>query len=224
MTNNTTAQNTQGIDHRTRLEIIGTVLLSIASLVVAWCTYQSTLWNGEQDFRMAEANICYRRANEFTVLAAQQREIDASITLSFVEAVIDKKQDRIDYYLKRSDSELARVLSNWLSTNPLQNNISPANPLNMPAYQRLMQVSKNSSDSAMRKAEELWQEAKRNNTISDQYTLFTVIFSLVVFLCAVGTKLTKIKVAYACLIFASSIFLLTLILLLVTMPVARIYP
>ena len=217
-------QNTQEIDHRTRLEIIGTVLLSIASLVVAWCTYQSTLWNGEQDFRMAEANICYRRANEFTVLAAQQREIDGSITLSFVEAVIDKRQDRINYYLKRGDAQLASILSNWLATNPLQNTSSPSNPLNMEAYKRLMQVSKNSSDSAMRKAEELWKEAKRNNTFSDRYTLFTVIFSLVVFLCAVGTKLTRIKVAYTCLIFASSIFLITLILLIITMPVARIIP
>ncbi|AEV99165.1 hypothetical protein A4D02_11405 [Niastella koreensis] len=224
MTNNTNTQPAQEIDRRTRLEIIGTVLLSIASLVVAWCTYQSTLWNGEQDFRMAEANICYRRANEFTVLAAQQREMDASITLSFLEAVIDKRQDRIDYYLKRSDSELAHILTNWLNTNPLKNTNSPANPLNMPAYQRMTQVSKNSSDSAMRKAEELWREAKRNNTFSDKYTLFTVIFSLVVFLCAVGTKLTKIKVAYTCLIFASSIFFLTLILLIVTMPVARINP
>jgi len=224
MVSNTNTQNTQEIDHRTRLEIIGTVLLSIASLVVAWCTYQSTLWNGEQDFRMAEANICYRRANEFTVLAAQQREIDASITLSFVEAVIDKRQDRINYYLKRGDPQLASILSNWLGTNPLQNTSSPANPLHMEAYQRMMQASKNSSDSAMRKAEELWQEAKQDNTFSDSYTLFTVIFSLVVFLCAVGTKLTKIKVAYACLIFASSIFLITLILLIVTMPVARINP
>jgi hypothetical protein len=87
-----------------------------------------------------------------------------------------------------------------------------------------MQGSKKSSDSAMRKAEALWQEAKRNNTYSDSYTLFTVIFSLVVFLCAVGTKLTRIKVAYTCLIFAGTIFLITLILLIITMPVAQIIP
>lgn len=212
------------MDPRTRLEIIGTVLLSIASLVVAWCTYQSTLWNGEQDFRMAEANIYYRRANEFTVLAAQQREIDASITLSFMDAVIEKRQDKINYFLKRSNAQLSSVLSEWLNTKPLQNSNAPAHPLEMNTYKRLMQASKNSSDSAMRKAESLWQEAKRNNTYSDSYTLFTVIFSLVVFLCAVGTKLTRIKIAYSSLIFAGSVFLITLILLIVTMPVAQINP
>ncbi len=224
MNTNTSTLNTQETDQRTRLEIIGTVLLSIASLAVAWCTYQSTLWNGEQDFRMAEANFSYRKANEFTVLAAQQQERDASITLSFIDAVIENRQDKINYYLQRSHTHLASILTEWYKTNPLQNSSAPVNPLEMEGYQQLMRSAKTSSDSMMRKAEALWQEAKQSNTTSDIYTLFTVIFSLVVFLCAVGTKLTRIKVAYTSLIFASSIFLLTLILLIVTMPVARISP
>jgi hypothetical protein len=224
MVNNTSTQNTPEMDQRTRLEIFGTVLLSMASLLVAWCTYQSTLWNGEQDFRMAEANICYRRANEFTVLAAQKREIDASITLSFMDAVFEKRQDKINYFLKRSNPQLSSVLSDWLSTKPLQNSNAPSHPLEMDTYKRLMQASKYSSDSSMRQAEALWQEAKRDNTYSDSYTLFTVIFSLAMFLSAVGTKLTRIKVAYTSLIFAGSIFMLTLILLIVNMPVARIIP
>jgi len=222
MVNNTSTINTQDVDQRTRLEVIGTVLLSVASLAVAWCTYQSTLWNGEQDFRMAEANFSYRRANEFTVLAAQRRERDESITLSFVNAVIENRQDKINYYLQRSRTQLSYILSDWLKTNPLQNSNAPVNPLEMPAYQQLMQASKLSSDSTMAQAEALWLEAKKNNTSSDIYTLFTVIFSLVMFICGVSTKLTRIKVAYTSLIFASSIFLLTLILLIVTMPVAKI--
>lgn len=224
MTNNTNTFNTQEMDQRTRLEVFGTVLLSIASLAVAWCTYQSTLWNGEQTFRMAEANLSYRKANEFTVLAAQQQERDASITLSFIDAVIEKRQDKINYYLGRSHSHLAAVLSDWLKTNPLQNINSPVNPLEMESYQQMMRASRSSSDSAMRKAEALWQEAKHANTTSDIYTLFTVIFSLVMFICGVSTKLTRLKVAYTSLIFAGSFFLLTLLLLIITMPVARINP
>jgi hypothetical protein len=224
MVNNTISPNTQEIDQRTRIEILGTVLLSVASLAVAWCTYQSTLWNGEQDFRMAEASICYRRANEFTVIAAQQREIDASITLSFMDAVIGKQQDKINYFLKRGNPQLTSILSDWLNTKPLQNSTGPAHPLEMDAYKRMMQASKHSSDSAMRTAEALWQEAKKDNTYSDGYTLFTVVFSIVMFLSGIGTKLTRNKVAYTSLIFAGSIFLLTLILLIVTMPVAHISP
>jgi hypothetical protein len=221
MVNNT---NTQEIDQRARIEIIGTVLLAIASLTVAWCTYQSTLWNGEQDFRMAEASICYRRANEFTVLAAQKRELDGAVTLSFMDAVIEKRQDKINYFLGRSNPQLASILSDWLATKPLQNPNAPAHPLEMEAYKRLMQASKKSSDSAMRKAEGLWQEAKNNNNTSDSYTLYTVIFSLVMFLCAVCTKLTRLKLAYTTMIFAGTILLITLILLIINMPVAQLTP
>jgi len=224
MDNTTVITNTQETDWRTRVEVFGTVLLSVASLVVAWCTYQSTLWNGEQDFRMAEANIMYRRAQEITVFAAQAKERDVTIALSFVDAVFENRRDKINYYLIRTNTPLTSVLSDWFKLNPLHNPKAPASPLDMPAYQRAMQAAKKSTDSTMRSAESLWQEAKRNNTISDSYTLFTVIFSIVMFICGVCTKLTRVKVAYTSLIFAGSIFLLTLIILIVTMPVAKITP
>ncbi|OQP44505.1 hypothetical protein A4H97_09015 [Niastella yeongjuensis] len=224
MVESTNTANNQVIDWRTRVEVFGTVLLSVASLVVAWCTYQSTLWNGEQDFRMAEANIMYRRAQEITVFAAQQKERDVTIALSFVDAVFENRRDKISYYLHRTNTPLTAVLTDWFNLDPLHNTNAPASPLQMPAYQRVMQASQKSTDSTMRTAEALWQEAKQDNTFSDSYTLFTVIFSIVMFLCGVCTKLTRVKVAYTSLIFAASIFLLTLIILIVTMPVAKITP
>ncbi len=69
----------------------------------------------------------------------------------------------------------------------------------MPEYQRMLHASRKSTDSTMRFAESLWQEAKHDNTISDSYTLFTVIFSIVMFICGVCTKLTRVKVVYTSL-------------------------
>ena len=209
-------------DHTKTLEIIGTVLLSVASLAVAWCSYQSGLWNGKQNFRLAESNLYYKRAQEKLSEASRQQQIDIAVTINFLEAVLDKRQNRIQYYLKRGRPGLAPVLTAWLSLDPLHNDNAPAHPLLMNEYKKLITVSMAASDSATSNAARLWQEAQHDNSVSDFYTLYTVIFSLVMFLVAISTKLTHIRIAYSCVVFACGIFVAALTLLLLTTPIAEI--
>lgn len=204
------------------LEIVATVILSIASLTVAWCTYQSTLWNGKQVFRMAESNLYYREALEKLFLAQQQQEVDVVVTLNFLDAVLEKRQTVIDYYRKRGSSELTKIFTTWLLMDPVNNDNAPAHPLLMEEYKRMINVSLSAADSATRNAERLWEESQRFSTISDNYILFTVIFSLVMFLCAIATKFTRLKIAFAGMLVTGTIFFITLILLLILMPIAGI--
>jgi hypothetical protein len=201
------------------LEIVGTVILSVASLAVAWCTYQSTLWNGKQVFKLAESNAYYREALEKIFFVWQQQEIDAVVTLNFLEAVLDKKQTIIDYYGKRGTSELTKILKTWQSMDPVHNDKAPAHPLLMNEYKQLMKRSMAAADSATGKAMQSWDEAQRLNTISDHYILYTVIFSLVMVLCAVATKLTRLRIAFVSMLITGSLFLIALLLLFILMPI-----
>lgn len=205
-----------------RIEITGTVMLSIASLAVAWCSYQSNLWNGQQVFTLAESNLYYKRAQEKLSMLAQQQEIDASVTINFMEAVLDKRQNRIDYYLRRARPEMATVLKTWLSMDPLHNNQAPAHPLLMEEYTLLAGSMRAAADSANHQADFLWKEAQHYNKISDNYILYTVLFSLVMFLNALATKFTHTKVALASTLFAGVVFLISMLLLIVSMPMANI--
>jgi hypothetical protein len=205
-----------------RIEITGTVLLSIASLAVAWCSYQSTLWNGKQVFTLAESNLNYRRAQEKLTMMAQQQEIDAAVTINFLEAVLDKRQNRIDYYKRRTRPELAAVLSTWLSMDPLRNDEAPAHPLMMEEYKLLSGSMRAAADSTRNRADLLWKEAQYYNKISDKYILHTVIFSLIMFLVAVATKVSNAKVAVASILFAGAIFLISILLLFFSMPIAQV--
>jgi hypothetical protein len=43
--------NDANIDRdRDRLEVYNTIMLAIATLAVAWCSYQASLWSGLQTF------------------------------------------------------------------------------------------------------------------------------------------------------------------------------
>jgi hypothetical protein len=209
-------------DRTQTLEILGTVILSIASLAVAWCSYQSTLWNGKQVFCLARSNGYYRQSIEKLFIVWQQQQIDAVVTLNFLDAVLDKRHTRIDYYRKRGQSELTKVLNTWLLMDPVHNDSAPAHPLLMEEYKKMVRSSLAAADSATMQADRLWDEAQRYNTISDKYILYTVIFSLVMLLCAVATKLTRLQIAFICMLVTGTIFFITLVLLLVFMPIANI--
>jgi hypothetical protein len=54
---NSTLTNEQKADRsRNRLEINNTIILSIATLAITWCSYQTNLWNGIQTFNLAQSN------------------------------------------------------------------------------------------------------------------------------------------------------------------------
>ena len=209
-------------DRTQTLEILGTVILSIASLAVAWCSYQSTLWNGKQVFCLAKSNLYYRQSLEEMFKVWQQQQIDAVVTLDFLEAVVEKRHAPVDYYRKRSRSDLRQLFNDWLLMDPVHNEAAPAHPLLMEEYKKMQRSSQVAADSATAKAAQLWDEAQRYNTISDKYILYTVIFSLVMLLCAVATKLSRLSIAFMSMLVTGTVFIIVLILLFILMPVANI--
>jgi len=220
MKNNTTVIREQ--KRINRIEITGTVLLSIASLAVAWCSYQSNLWNGKQVFTLAESNLLYKHAQEKSAMLAQHQEIDAAVTINFMEAVLDNRPNRVDYYLRRARPEMAAVLNTWLSMDPLHNDQAPAHPLMMEEYKLLGGSMRAAVDSVNQQADLLWKQAQRFNKISDSYILYTVIFSLIMFFAALATKLTNEKIVITGLVFAVALCLASLLLLFFSMPLANI--
>jgi hypothetical protein len=196
-------------------EIVSTILLSLAALAVTWCSYQSNLWNGVQSFKLAESNLYSRQAQQNLLTVKQRQEIDAAVAIDFLGAVLDNKQKHIDYYLSRGKSDLRSILASWLTSNPLQNRQAPAHPLATREYEEMISKALAQSDSAISQSEILWKQAQQANSISDKYTLATVIFSLVMFLGAIATKMTQSRITKIFLAFAGIIFLVVLAMLFI---------
>jgi hypothetical protein len=210
--------NTAELKQSKRLEISSTVLLALATLAVTWCTYQSALWNSAQTFRLAEFNLHSRLAQQYAGIANMRKELDAAVAIDFLNAVIEKRQQRVSYYLTRTRPDFRSILQKWIDMDPINNQDAPAHPLAMQEYEALMHALMVSSDSAAGKAQITWQQARKANSISDRYVLTTVVFSLVMFLGAVSTKLSHIQTSRLTMIIAGSIYFLTLLVLFL-MPV-----
>ena len=125
--------------NRNRLEINNTLILSIATLAITWCSYQSNLWNGIQTFNLAESNKFGRKAQQQAIQSGQRKAMDEAIIITFVEDAFYKREDKIKYILRGVRPELSKILSDWMQMHPFENPSAPFHPMVMPGYENLME-------------------------------------------------------------------------------------
>src|SRR4030095_11324210 len=119
---------------KARLEIYSTIILAIATLCAAWCSYQGSLWNGIQTFRLADSNKYSRLAQQIIIRSDQAKTMDEGAIISFMDAVFDKDEKRVDYMLKGLKPELSKILFDWMKLNALNDSTAPRNPMITTAY------------------------------------------------------------------------------------------
>ena len=203
------------------MEVYNTVILSVATLLVTWCSYQSTLWDGIQTFRLAESNINNRQAQAINMITIQHQAMDQSIVIGFVEQVMDRKKDKMDFSLQRIRPELANVIRAWIALRPAVNPDAPPHPLAMKEYGALFEKDMAASKELLKQADKKWVEAQEANKYSDRYSLLTVIFSMVMFLGAIATKASQVRISYTLVMVSGFICIAMLVLMFLFMPLAR---
>ena len=215
MTDNTDLDGRRG-----RLEIYNTIILAIATLSVTWCSYQGTLWSGIQTFSLAESNKFSRLAQQKTIQAGQSMAMEEAVFITFVDAVVNKDKERIDFILKGVRPELAEVMTEWMKKDPLKNASATLNPMMVPQYQELMKKRTDEAEQMTRKSEDAFDIGRDANSNADRYSLLTVLFSMVMFLGAITTKLVRTNLRLVLTIISAIICAGVLIIVLFNMPIA----
>lgn len=205
---------------RNRLEVNNALILSIATLAITWCSYQTNLWNGIQTFKLAESNLANRHAQEKQMMAMQMKAMDETVVVGFVKDVLDGKIDKVKFSLSRIRPELGNVLKSWLDSDPLHNPDAPAHPMVTPEYGQLFQHELSEAEQLIKQAGKLWEAAQQANTYADTYSLFTVVFSMIMFLGAITSRLTRIRLSFIMLVVSGIVCILVLAALFFSMPIA----
>ena len=100
--------------HRGYVEILATVLLSLAAVATAWSGYQATRWNGEQAKAAGRTNAIRVEAARAQGLSESQTQVDVATFIQWVDA----------YALKRTEVLLAKERALVGQTTPLPCNAS----------------------------------------------------------------------------------------------------
>jgi hypothetical protein len=214
------AAQKRNLKARNRLEIANTIILGIVTLAVIWCSYQSHVWGSIQTFRLAESYKWYRMSHEKNLTTVQHAAMDETIVVGFVRDVTERRDDRVKFLLEGIRPELSAILKSWLASQPLQNANAPAHPMATKEYLDLLDKGFAEAKKFSTTAEWYYEQAEEADSISDGYNLFAVIFSVLMFLVAVTTKITQVRLGLTLVIFSGLTCIILVAVLFSSMPLA----
>jgi hypothetical protein len=201
-------------------EIGSVIVLSLATIVSAWCAYQAARWGGIETFQLNDVDRLERRATQLEVQADQQRTFDANMFGQFVAARSRGEDKLADYLRQRFRPEARTALEAWLATRPRINPDAPPHPFVMAEYEL---ASQQQAARLVEQASKRLDEARRANSWSDNYVLLTVAFTSVLFFTGICTKLPTQMMRRATLAIGCILFLIAVVVLIGWFPVAPLW-
>ena len=182
-----------------RMEIITVAILAFAALSTAWSGYQASLWDGIQSSNYTQASGSRTNAAQQRTEANQFRLADLSVFENYIDAVLEENEVVADFYFQRFRDEFRVGYDAWIALDPLNNPDAPPSPFAMPEYQLSQDAE---AERLEARADELFQAGEDANTISDIYTLTTLLFAAVLFFAAMAERFEYFKAQVALLVIA----------------------
>lgn len=182
-------------------ELVAAVLLSLATLGIAWSGYQAARWSGVQSRRYAQSSAARSQANRASTLASQDRLQDLLNFNRWLEVSTQGNRQLADLYERRFRPEFMPAFTAWEAEDPLHNQSAVASPLYVPEY-KLANADK--ADRLERLGDTRFEQGKTATDHTDNYVLTTVFFAAVLFFAGISTRFEWLSVRAAVLIMAAA--------------------
>ncbi|MGR4065393.1 MAG: hypothetical protein ACLQPV_08090 [Vulcanimicrobiaceae bacterium] len=167
------------------VDFASVILISLATVLTAWCGYQAARWSGQQTLLYNTANADRINASVASTRGDTLVTIDVVMFLQFISAVAENKPEEAAFLRARFRPEMRRAVEAWIATKPRTNPNAPSTPFAMPVYR----VAANAEVARQRAlAAGSFLQAQAAEEQADQYVRLTVIFAAVSFLAGISTK------------------------------------
>jgi hypothetical protein len=167
------------------LEFVAVLLLSVATVCIAWSGYQAAKWSGHQSRDYAQASTARALANRASTLGGQERIQDLLNFNRWLEVSTDGNTLLAQLYERRFRPEFRPAFRAWVAQDPIRNTTAIATPLLMPEYQ-VANFAK--ADRLERLGETRFEEAKEATEHADSYIFATVFFAAVLFFAGISMR------------------------------------
>ena len=169
------------------LEITAALMLSLATLGIAWSGYQAAKWSGLQARRYTEASTARSLANQAATLAAQDRTQDLLNFNRWLEVTSEGNTELANLYERRFRAEFRPAFERWLAGDPLHDVGAIATPLREPNY-KLAHMEK--ADKLEKLGDLRFEQGKNATENADDYVFVTVFFAIVLFFAGISLRFT----------------------------------
>lgn len=188
---------------RAWFEPVTAILMAVASLSTAWCSYQSSRWSGQSSGFETAADKFEKEAAELHLAGQQIESVQMSAVMEVVDAKLEGDEKRAAFYTDRFSAELKPAYEKWMALNPFGNPQAPPHPFVPSLYTPRFHGTVNQLRTQAAQAE---AQSNTNGHTADTYLTNTVILATVLFFAGTVGKFTQRHVRWSSLTFAFVLF------------------
>lgn len=186
------------------VEPVVALLMALATLSTAWCSYESAAWTRRSNRLVNESDGLERQAGLLSVEGMQSATIHVAMFMQVLSALQLGNEKLASFYVERFPPDVRKAYDAWIAQKPFENPKAAPHPFEPPLYE--LRGSHESAE-ASRKAAAKREEARVAGSISGQYLANTVLFAAVLFFASAAGKFEQRRVRTVALIFAAAVFL-----------------
>lgn len=186
------------------IEPLTALIMALATVGTAWCSYESAAWTRRSNRLMNEFNSLERQAGIIGIQGMQAASIHAAMFMQLLAAQQAGNDKLAAFYADRFPPDLRKAYDGWLAQKPFENAKADPHPFVPNLYQfRGTDAADKANADALAKVE----EARKSGALSGQYLANTVLFATVLFFANAAGKFEQARVRIPSFIFALCVFI-----------------
>src|SRR5213596_1214778 len=190
------------------VEPIVALLMALATLSTAWCSYQSAAWTRQSNRLMNEFNALERKAGLLSIQGIQQATIHTAMFMQMLAAQQAGNEKLANFYVERFPPDARKAYDTWLAERPFENPNADPHPFVSRLYE--VRGTREAAEASAEAANSL-EEARNAGTVSGQYLANTVLFAAVLFFASASGKFEQRRVRMVAFAFAAAVFAFALV-------------
>src|SRR5262245_22715517 len=116
-------------------ESLALLLLSLATVGTAWCSFQAAVWTGGSQRLTNMSAVSGRRAVADELHSYQTALLDVLLFSQFINARAGSNDSLARFYSDRFRGEAKTAFEAWMAARPFENSNAPAHPFVTNLYQ-----------------------------------------------------------------------------------------
>lgn len=182
--------------HLAIFEPLALLLLSVATVGTAWCSFQAAAWGGVSQ-RFTNLSAAASRSSAAAQLQAQQMGLlDVLLFSQFMNAHSASNDALARFYSDRFRGEAKSAFAAWMATRPFENPEAPPHPFVTNLYQPKLLKEAGRAEA---ESQQLWQRAAEAGRTSRSYVLITVVLASALFCGGTASKFEALWIRRAVL-------------------------
>ena len=186
-------------------EAVAVLLLSLATVGTAWCSFQAAAWGGSAGGAMNQSTASSRTAAVKQLQASQMTLVDVLLFSQYINARASSNETLARFYSDRFRGEAKTAFDGWMALKPFEaNSTAPPHPfvtnLYHPRYLEDAQIAEAES-------QRFSERAGVAGRVSRDYVLITVLLACALFCGGTAPKFEQVWIRRTVLVLGLGLFI-----------------